>query len=248
MRRPLVPLLALVAACSSSGSGDSPDADVPDPDAAADAMLEDASTSGFGVFSSMCDVIDGADLTSAAPTLFHVSVDFTRQYADATDRPLLTAGGQILAATPNAGGSSGLSEIFAYEELDRCEQASLLKTETQIVYAPGSKKTDILVELEGLKIGVSVTRAFAFPLGNPYPLAQATGLVTDKLNDIKLSTAGVSDGDRWTKQILSILAYDDQAAQTVEEAWNGLDAETKGDTVVVVIATNGADTFIYTNQ
>ena len=63
------------------------------------------------------------------------------------DRSLLTPGGQTLAATPNAGGSSGLSEVFAFEELDRCERATLLKTETQIVYSTPGKITDELVEL-----------------------------------------------------------------------------------------------------
>jgi hypothetical protein len=65
-----------------------------------------------------------------------------------------------MAATPNAGGSSGLSEIFAYEQLARCEGAVFLKSETEIVYAPPtSKKTDLEVMLGTHKLGVSVTRA-----------------------------------------------------------------------------------------
>ena len=37
------------------------------------------------------------------------------------------------------------SEVFAYEWLARCEQATLLKTETEIVYDVVGKKADILV-------------------------------------------------------------------------------------------------------
>ena len=73
---------------------------------------------------------------------------------DPADRPLLTPGGQRLAATPNAGGSSGLSEIFAYEQLARCEAATLLHTETEIMYDGTGKITDMEVSIDGHKIGV----------------------------------------------------------------------------------------------
>ena len=53
---------------------------------------------------------------------------FARRYNDPADRPLLSPGGQHLADTPNAGGSSGFSEIFAFEELLHCESATLLHT------------------------------------------------------------------------------------------------------------------------
>jgi len=196
----------------------------------------------------MCGVVGEADLTGPTPRVIRVSFDFAREYMDPADRPLLTEGGQHLADTPNAGGSSGLSEIFAYEELGRCDTASLLKTETEIIYDTVSKKTDMEILLAGHKIGVSVTRAFAFPLGTTYTSEQATQLLTKKLGDIPLSTASVSAADRWDKQFLSILAYDDAAADTTEQAWGALDPSLQGDTIVVLVTTNGADTFVYTNQ
>jgi hypothetical protein len=72
------------------------------------------------------------------------------------------AGGRTLVETPNAGGSSGYSEVFAFEQLAACEMAGLLKTETQIVYDTAGKITDILVTIDGKKIGVSVVRAVQF--------------------------------------------------------------------------------------
>jgi len=50
------------------------------------------------------------------------------------------------------------------------------------------------------------------------------------------------------KQILSVLAYDGPTADTVAQAWAGLDASVKADTIIVVTQTDGDDTFIYTNN
>jgi hypothetical protein len=239
--------IGLIACGHPSGAmPDSPAVIDAAPDASIDAPVDAAA--GFGVLSGMCGVITPADLTGPTPRVVRVSFDFMREYMDPADRPLLTPGGQHLADTPNAGGSSGLSEIFAYEQLARCEAASLLKTETEIVYDTVSKKTDMEILLATHKIGVSVTRAFAFPLGTTYTLDAATALLTKKLGDIPLSTASVSAGDRWDKQFLAILAYDDAAADTTAQAWSMLDASVQGDTIVILTATNGADTFVYTNQ
>jgi len=171
-----------------------------------------------------------------------------RRYNDPADRPLLTTGGQRLAATPNAGGSSGFSEIFAFEQLARCELAGLVKTETEIVYDTTGKITDILVSIDAHKIGVSVVRAVAFPFGSPYTLDAATTIIQRKLEDIQASSMNVSAQDRWVKQVLAVLAYDDQHAETVVQAWEGLDAAIRADTIVVITATHGDDAFIYTNQ
>jgi hypothetical protein len=221
------------------------------PDAAVDAGVDtavDAAASGFGTYSGMCGVLAQMQLTGPTPQLFTDTLTFPRAYMDPADRPLLTPGGRHLAETPNAGGSSGLSEIFAFEELAHCEMASLLKTETEIVYDTTGKITDLEVLIAGHKIGVSVTRAVAFPFGSPYTLSTASTLITRKLQDIQLSTMNVSAADKWDKQILVVLAWDDQAADIVAQAWAAADAQTKADTIVIVTVTSGEDTFIYTNQ
>ena len=130
--------------------------------------------------------------------------------------------------------------------LARCEGASLLKTETEILYDdPMSKKADLLVQIAGRKVGVSVTRAVTFPFGNPYTLPAATALLNGKLYDIDNSSQHVSAADAWVKQILVVLAYDQQHADTIAAAWAGLDATTKADTIVYVVVTDGDDAFIY---
>src|SRR5438093_6986012 len=138
-------LLVLITACGShSGSAD-PDAANGEVDATATADAPLVPLAGFGDLSGMCGVLAVADLTGPTPELFRDTLTFARRYNDPADRPLLTLGGQHLAATPNAGGSSGLSEIFAYEELARCEHAAFLKSETEIVYDTTGKITDLEV-------------------------------------------------------------------------------------------------------
>ena len=242
MRRFAVCLL--LAACGSPPDA-MPDAAAAMPDAAIDSP---SALMGFGDLSGMCGVLGAQNLTSASPELFRATMTFARRYVDPDDRLLLTPGGQRLASTPNAGGSSLLSEVFAYEELARCEHATLLKTETEIVYDTAGKITDLEVMMGQEKIGVSVVRAQTYPLGMPYPPDTATTLITRKLNDIKMSTANVSEADRWTKQVLAVLAWDSATADVVGQVWTSLPADVKADTIVVVTSTDGEDTFIYTNQ
>lgn len=219
-----------------------------DADTTTDSAPMTDAAAGFGDLSGMCGVLTDTELLDGSPHLVQDAFTFARAYVDPDDRPLLTPGGVHLIETPNAGGSSEMSELFAFEQLARCEGATLVKTETEITYTnTGGKKTDILVEIDGHTIGVSVTRAFAFPIGTPYSEQQATTLLTRKLDDIQLSSANVTAADAWEKQILAYQAIDDQAAQTVLAVWNGLGASTKADTILLVTVTNGDDLFIYQN-
>jgi hypothetical protein len=198
---------------------------------------------GFGALSGDCGVLTEALLSDAAPGLYVNTLDFGTETFDAS---LLSEGGQKVYEDGNLGGSSLLSEVFAYEVLYRCELATLLKTEGEIVYTDtGGKKTDLLVEIDGLKLGVSVTRAYHYPPDDPYTLALATELLTKKLGDLPLSTANVAPEDAWVKQLLSILAYTPEHAALIEESWLTLDAELRGDAILIVTATDGADEELY---
>lgn len=239
--------LMSAVACGDEG-GASPDAGI-----SVDAeVFIDASVSpdggmfphpGFGQISGECDILDD-ELNSNAPGFFQLAIDFERLYGD-SDLSMLTVGGQKIVEDGNAGGSSVLSEVFAFEVLQRCEDAALLKTETEIEYETKGKITDFLALLDGEKIGVSVTRAVAFPFADPYPLATAQSLLDDKLGDILVSSANVSSTDRWTKQILAVLAYGPEHAVVLRQAYDALDTAVTADTLVVVIVTNGSDDFIY---
>jgi hypothetical protein len=272
MRRSPTLLALLVAACGGGGGGApdargddvpdaatvddaaAPDASVPDahaPDAAApDAEPDAVPLAGFGTITGQCGILAEPELTGASPLYFQGDLDFMAdRYDDPADRDQLTAGGLEVLTDGNAGGSSVYSEVFAFEVLHRCELADLLKTENEIVYDdPMSKKADLLVSIDGHKVGVSVTRAVTFPFGDPYTLERATLLLDRKLDDILLARAAANEADRWEKSMVAVLAYDAQHASTMMEAWNGLDAATRADSLVIVFVTSGDDLFVYTDQ
>lgn len=211
-----------------------------------DAAPPDASTlplPGFGAISGDCDVLD-VELTAPAPALVRSAIDFERAYT-AADLSALTPGGAEIIADDNAGGSSLYSEVFAYEVLARCERAALLKTETEIDYNSEGKITDLLVDIDAVRIGVSVTRAVAFPFDDPYPLERARDLLYDKLWDVRASSALVAPHDRWWKQILVVVAFGPGHGDVLEQAYADLGGATRGDTIVWIIVTDGADDFVY---
>lgn len=231
--------VAFASACTAPGP-ESPGADAGGADAGADSGLP---LPGFGAITGDCDVLD-AELTSTNPTYVASSIDFASMYTDA-DRDRLTAGGREIIADGNAGGSSLLSEVFAYEVLARCELAGLVKTETEIVYDGDGAITDLLVAIDDVAIGVSVTRAVAFPFEDPYTPNQARALLEDKLAGVLESSAQVSAADRWQKQILAVLAYGPEHGASLAAAYADIDPALAADTIVWAIVTDGADDFIY---
>ncbi len=203
---------------------------------------------GFGTITGACGVLDTFELTGPDSVYFANVLDFADDVYDAGDFIHLTPGGQILAESANAGGSSGWSETFAFEVLARCELADLLKTETEIIYDIQGKITDILVSVDGYKIGVSVVRAMTYPRTEPPDPAAIRNTIERKLADILLSTQNVSEQDRWVKQVLSVMADTAAHETAVYDAWYQIDEAVRADTILYVTVTEGADDPIYTNQ
>ncbi len=209
----------------------------------------DGPREGFGAISGDCRVLDD-ELTDMNSHFFVNAIDFAMDPWEMSDEALLTMGGQRILMEGNAGGSSLLSEIFAFEVLARCEDATLLKTEEDLrmtSFPSGymGTITDLIVRIDGEVIGVSVVRALAFPFDDPYPLNEATRILIDKFEGINESTANVKPEQAWTKQVLSVMAYTPQHADQIRTAYNQLDAALIQDTVLVVTVTNGDDGFIY---
>jgi len=229
-----------------SGSDVGPDVGTDAPvDSGRDASDSGAALPGFGAIAGPCAMITG-ELTTGTPSYFSNRLDFGDDaFDDPDDVSRLTSGGQEILAEGTAGGSSGLSEAFAYEVLARCEGATLLKSETEIVYEPMGTLTDMLVEIDGTKIGVSVTRAFVFPTSDPYTVAIASDQLMDKLADILVSSANVVAEDAWAKQILVFMAYGEMHADSLMTAWAALDPSVTADTIVYVVITDGMDEPLY---
>lgn len=226
-----------------AGSEDAGSLDAGAPDAAVFDAGPMVPLPGFGAVTGECGPLGLMELTSPGPATFDTRIDFGM---NAFDAGLLSDGGYRLFTIPNAGGSSVASETFAYEVLHRCELAELFATETQVTYTPStSKKTDLVVTLEGERIGVSVARAFKFPPGSPLLVSDARNLLNSKFSDILVSSQNVDPPWRWRKQILHVLAYDDVARQAVLDAAAQIDAGVRADTILYLTTTDGNDAFIY---
>lgn len=203
-----------------------------------------AAPDAYGALSGTCGDIDLEDILAPEAEVFHNALDFSAR--PMFDPAYLTPDGFVMYEADNLGGSSLFSEIFAFEVLHRCDEATLVKTEGDILYESAmGKKTDILLSIDGEKVGVSVVRAMSFPEGAEYPLSQAFNVLEGKLADILLSSENVKPEDAWTKQILSVLAQTPEHADAITEAYAMVDEATRADTLVVITVTEGDDDFIY---
>jgi hypothetical protein len=218
------------------------DTEAPDSD---DTDLHDVvPLDGFGDLTGACGVLSPAILQDPAPRLFRNALDVgvTLPYAP----HLLSTSAQRVQSTPNRGGSSTDSEAISFDVLYRCERAVLIKTEAEIIYTDaGGKKTDILIEVDGVTLGTSVTRAFRWPGDVEYPVADAQEDLNDKLSDALLATSNVAPSDAWERQILHIVAWNNQHADAVEEAYAQVTTAVRSDTLVVLTVSHGNDGFIY---
>lgn len=200
----------------------------------------------LGTLGGACNQVM-AELASSSPSLYFDTLGFVsgEQYAPAA----LSTGGVTLYNTPNAGGSSTESEVMSFEVLHFCEGATLLKTETEIAYdaAPdgGSNAiTDILVEIDGKRVGVSVTRAYKPQSQGAQTDTEVKGLLEKKLTGINASSLRVSAGDKWVKQILHVFAATTASRDAIERVWPTIDTTLRADTIVLVTTTTGGG-FIY---
>ncbi len=188
-----------------------------------------------------------AELTQSGSSLIFDSLVFVA--GETYAKPSLSPGGQRLYDTPNAGGSSTESEVMSYEVLRACEGAKLLKTETEVTYGPASDGgansiTDILVEIDGKKVGVSVTRAYKPKNQGTQSDAEIKSLLEKKLEGILASTARVSAGDKWVKQVLHVFAATQASADGITRVFPTIDTGLRADTIVLVTRTEGGG-FIY---
>lgn len=187
-------------------------------------------------------------LTDKSPSLENNVLVFTA--GETYERAALSTGGQTLYDTANAGGSSTESEVMSYEVLRYCEGATLLKTETEIQYAPpdgtgANSITDILMGIDGKKVGVSVTRMYR-PPSQTLTDVDVKDLLEKKLAGVNRSTERVLPADKWVKQILHIFSVNKAATDAIARVWPTIDPLLKADTIVLVTQTAGGG-FVYCN-
>ena len=200
-------------------------------------------TGSWGELSGDCDALDATVWASADPALFRNSVDFGEQEFQ-TD--LLSSGGLDVYESGNLGGSSLHSEVLSFEVLNRCESAGLIKTEGEIEYLDeGGKKTDLLLQIDDQRVGVSVTRAYHYPPEEPYTVDEGLSLLEDKLNDVLLSADNADPTDAWSRSMLHVIAYDAVAAEAIQVAHTQLSSDVRDSTLLVITTTDGRDEIVY---
>lgn len=150
--------------------------------------------------------------------------------------------------TPNAGGSSLLSEVLSCEVLGRCLGARLARTEMEIKYLFAEQPiTDFTVTLPNvsprMSVGVSVTRAFAYK--GAYRKAACRKLLLKKLTGILASSRNVI-GERFFKQILHVWVPNGKVARTVQSAYRSLPVEVTHNTVVLISVVNAR--WVFSNR
>lgn len=197
---------------------------------------------GHGELSGDCNVLDDGEWDSSAPFVFRNALDLLEGFEDED----LLPGSQSILEEGNLNSSSIYSEIFAFEVMARCEGAALLKTEGRVDYAdPDGKKTDLLLDIDGRQVGLSVARGFTYPMGTEMSAESADALLEKKVGDLPLSQANGQGADTWERSVLHIIAVDGQHGDAIEAAWGRLDAGIKQDFGLMITVTDGQDADLY---
>ncbi len=241
---------AMDATVEPTDASSSPDSSGTDASALPDASAGDGGPSNEAILGTLygpCGVLR-AQITAPTPSIFNNSLVFVP--SEMYTRAALSPGGQRIFDTPNAGGSSIESEVMSFEVLHYCEGATLAATETEIMYAPpddggANSITDILVSINGMRVGVSVTRIY-----RPAPMvltdADVRSQLVTKLVGVNRSSQRVLPAQRWVKQILSVMVANQTVADQVLRVWPTIDAATRADTIIMMTTTRGGG-FIYCN-
>ncbi len=218
-----------------------------------DASTKETGPTGdiLGTLAGACGVIRG-EIDKPTPSVFSNTLTFVT--GESFDKAFLSDGGDRILDNPNAGGSSIESEVMSFEILHHCEGATLLKTEKEIVYGPvvdggPTTITDLLIEIDGKKVGVNPIRVYK-PSNQPQPTdADIKKSLEEKLTSIRGSTARVVPADKWVKQVMHVYVASQANADAVGRVLPTIDLATRADTVVLVTrATGGGFLFCGTTR
>jgi hypothetical protein len=199
-----------------------------------------AATSGFGTIAGDVGQLAG-QLSSPAPAMLLSSIDFGATEFDGSQVALLTAGAQQILA---AGGQDW--KAIGFDLLARAEGAAVVELGDAIDYVDLlGKRIHMVVDVAGTRAGVNVTRALTFPYGEPYPAGAAQAFLEGEIEDLLLGAANVVPADRGARQILVVLAWSAQHVDALEQAFPLIDPGTRGDVILYVASTEGADLFLY---
>lgn len=151
--------------------------------------------------------------------------------------PLLSDDCKRMYETPNAGGSSIVSEVVSLQFLQSVYSgSSLYQCEMEIEYQdPHGKITDYVLQLpKGDLIGVSVTRGMNYQDPDLFTYQDGLYLLSKKLNGCVESNENFAD-KRIKKQILHILCQSESIRRKLKKIYYSkyISDELKADTIVI---------------
>jgi len=241
-----VPALPTIGGSSSGGGGGDSSGQSPGGTAAGEQELF---RHRFLVSSDLCIrlPIEAATLLRAFVVHSHLSgvINLQLESFRPVSKVTLCPDAKRMASMPNAGGSSLLSEVLAFELLARAFGASLERTELELDYAHGSTMTDFAITIfGGYPLGVSVTRAYKWRGGLADPsglnVAEARRLIIKKLAAINVSSRNVQNY-RWRKQLLHVWAFTHRDAVLLEKTYSAVPASLRANTVLLITRCNGVN-------
>ena len=192
----------------------------------------------WGTIAGDCGSVSAA-VAESSPSI--LTTTFTFDEPASFDSASLEGRAKKRFDEPNAGGSSKCTEVMSMQLLTECEGATVSKLETDIIYDVAGKIADYIVDVGGIKTGVSVTRAYKGPVIDVYTLEDATSLLEKKLAGISEAQQNVSADDAWEKSLIHIWTLHPEWAETVTQAWTALGADSKASTVVLITIEEGSD-------
>lgn len=144
----------------------------------------------------------------------------------------------------NAGGNSEVSESFSALYMSMQFGGCELKSEMEIKYITESKIIDYIINIYGVKVGVSVTRAMGYPHESRFTREDANELITKKLNGLVMAQNNTHESDKYNVAILHVISMSPRITELVEKTYR----ELQGNYNVILIATVCSYSDIYTNE
>lgn len=125
----------------------------------------------------------------------------------------------------NAGGNSLVSEALSIEYFTKYMGATNVSLEMEISYlCNNSNKVDfIFINGSGIRSGVSVTRAMAYPDPRYFTREEAIRLLDKKLRSLISAQSGIDEEVTFSDSYLHIWCQTDHISKIVESVYNNID-------------------------
>lgn len=149
----------------------------------------------------------------------------------------------------NAGGSSDKSEALSMQYMHDLYGVTKFIPEMEVEYWIEYKICDYLMRYKHENIGVSVTRAVAYPFTNEFTYDMSLALLNKKLYGLIVARNAISEKHKFHRCILHVWCMNQIAVQNLRKAYVTImqhDANKSYDDVYV-ICSQCSHKFIYTN-